>query len=772
MRNRTTSSYRQYRPHVLKTIEDASSGGVTQSLGSQVVGWMATNMYHPMAYGAKGDGTTDDEPVLDGLVNTTMSAGGWVLIDRSYKVNNDFTVPTGVNLWITENGRLVVPNDVTVSVLGSVNAGKYQIFDTSFRGNVILRSSGQAYPAVSVSYPEWWGIADGVDASRALRQCFRSSRALPVLLSGQYRLQAPVYLPNYAHLVGTGNQSPVRLRLDETFYPNRVQMLLVNGTGGTYTLTYSGQTTGALNHNADASTIQAALEALSTIDAGTVEVSEELNTSPNFRWLIEFDASHGAAAAVTIADSTSGGTGATVTACHFMLGNRCLSGEIYAYFDGLQFYVLDSSGSSPYVNSSLYMLHLGGNGAGILETSYLKNMGWFLSDDCEIAGYVKVEDTGPYLCENWAVSEGSAGVTHDYPIFLHATNGLSLRNVNYNPTAAIGSGSLESIYIRAGSWCQIEGMWCEKNPGNDIPLLYLLPRAAVTMTVRGLNVNEGASVSSSGNSIGVQIDFTDHTNPTQVDFRLEDCYMADMDIPVQILDTAGDAIDYSRTDFFLKNGFYSGSDFNGIELMTKNHLATAGSLGVVNNGRVKTIDQYCGRAYYASLTGISGDGATATVTVASVTTSQIAVGQRVAIAGTTNFNGTYTITAVNAGANTFAFAHAYSGSEATGTYTRVIPIQHDPLLVAPSDEFKAGAYLLMIGGRLAGSGVNKAALFFIGLGNTTNVTATQVAGDGTWSVAYDASNTALEITNGHSANVDDVTYCCIQMMNYHRNNIR
>lgn len=50
---------------------------------------------------------------------------------------------------------------------------------------------------------------------------------------------------------------------------NEVQTLTISGTptGGTYTLTYRGATTSAIAHNANAATIQAALEALDTIDA-------------------------------------------------------------------------------------------------------------------------------------------------------------------------------------------------------------------------------------------------------------------------------------------------------------------------------------------------------------------------------------------------------------------------------------------------------------------------------------------------------------------------
>lgn len=54
-----------------------------------------------------------------------------------------------------------------------------------------------------------------------------------------------------------------------------VQTVTVNGapTGGTYTLSFNGQTTSALAFNAVAADIQAALVALSTIGAGNVTVT-------------------------------------------------------------------------------------------------------------------------------------------------------------------------------------------------------------------------------------------------------------------------------------------------------------------------------------------------------------------------------------------------------------------------------------------------------------------------------------------------------------------
>lgn len=56
---------------------------------------------------------------------------------------------------------------------------------------------------------------------------------------------------------------------------DEVQTVTISGspTGGTFTLTFDGDTTAAIAHNAAAADVQAALEALGTIGAGNVTVS-------------------------------------------------------------------------------------------------------------------------------------------------------------------------------------------------------------------------------------------------------------------------------------------------------------------------------------------------------------------------------------------------------------------------------------------------------------------------------------------------------------------
>ena len=69
---------------------------------------------------------------------------------------------------------------------------------------------------------------------------------------------------------------------------NEVQTVAIpdNTLGGTYTLTYSGQTTGTIAYNADAATVDAALENLSNIGAGDVITTG--GDGPGTDWIVEF----------------------------------------------------------------------------------------------------------------------------------------------------------------------------------------------------------------------------------------------------------------------------------------------------------------------------------------------------------------------------------------------------------------------------------------------------------------------------------------------------
>jgi hypothetical protein len=70
---------------------------------------------------------------------------------------------------------------------------------------------------------------------------------------------------------------------------NEVQTITITGspTGGTFTLTYSGQTTAAIAYNATAAAVQSALEALSNINVNDITVAG--GPGPATPWTVTFD---------------------------------------------------------------------------------------------------------------------------------------------------------------------------------------------------------------------------------------------------------------------------------------------------------------------------------------------------------------------------------------------------------------------------------------------------------------------------------------------------
>ena len=85
------------------------------------------------------------------------------------------------------------------------------------------------------------------------------------ILPGDFSVMAQNVAGVYRCLTVDGYQPPV----------NEVQTVTITGspTGGTFTLTYSGQTTGSIAYNASAATVQTALVALSNIGSGQVAVT-------------------------------------------------------------------------------------------------------------------------------------------------------------------------------------------------------------------------------------------------------------------------------------------------------------------------------------------------------------------------------------------------------------------------------------------------------------------------------------------------------------------
>lgn len=96
---------------------------------------------------------------------------------------------------------------------------------------------------------------------------------------------------------------------------NEVQTITITGspTGGTYTLTYSGQTTSAIAYNATASTVQAALRALSNIGANDVTCTGGPHPGTAIVATFGGDLAGADVAEMTATSSLTGGTTPAVT---------------------------------------------------------------------------------------------------------------------------------------------------------------------------------------------------------------------------------------------------------------------------------------------------------------------------------------------------------------------------------------------------------------------------------------------------------------------------
>lgn len=94
---------------------------------------------------------------------------------------------------------------------------------------------------------------------------------------------------------------------------NEVQKIAIQGTasGGTFTLTYAGQTTSAIAYNASAATVDAALAALSNIGSGDVSVTGQ-SGGP---WFVEFTGTlaGGDRSQITASSSLTGSSASNLT---------------------------------------------------------------------------------------------------------------------------------------------------------------------------------------------------------------------------------------------------------------------------------------------------------------------------------------------------------------------------------------------------------------------------------------------------------------------------
>ena len=130
------------------------------------------------AYGAVGDGATDDRDVINDAHTAATAAGGVIIFPvtsggGTYKISSDITFNSDVTLLFLPGAKLSVDSGDTVTINGKVAYTLHQIF--SGAGTTTFAAG-----SVTEVYPHWWGITgDGVtDDSAALTSALEACMAI------------------------------------------------------------------------------------------------------------------------------------------------------------------------------------------------------------------------------------------------------------------------------------------------------------------------------------------------------------------------------------------------------------------------------------------------------------------------------------------------------------------------------------------------------------------------------------------------------------------
>jgi len=159
------------------------------------------------AYGAKGDGTTDDTAALEAAITHVDGADATLLFPKGeYVIGGDVTVPANICLKIEKGALLTVEDTSTLTVNGVIDAGLWQIFagDGAVAGN----------PKIEAVYPEWFGAiaGSGVDCSPVFEKAlnFFQNMRLSGDPENHYLLETQIGLPEIRFYRNDGRKGVIQ----------------------------------------------------------------------------------------------------------------------------------------------------------------------------------------------------------------------------------------------------------------------------------------------------------------------------------------------------------------------------------------------------------------------------------------------------------------------------------------------------------------------------------------------------------------------------------
>jgi hypothetical protein len=243
-------------------------------------------------------------------VNTT-----WTVVN-----NAGYTIPAGTVVAYPASGDQQVYFEVTTDVV--IESGS----TSTSTGEVELMALEPGTEANGLVAGSTWQLVDALAFVSTITSAASTSGGVDAESDEEYldRLRAELQLltprpilPNDFAVLSQRIAGVERATAIDGYIPavNEKQSVTITGspTGGTFTLTYSGQTTAAIAYNANAAAVQSALEALSNIGVGDVTVTG--GALPGTAVVVEFT---GALAGtnvsqMTASSSLTGGSSPAVT---------------------------------------------------------------------------------------------------------------------------------------------------------------------------------------------------------------------------------------------------------------------------------------------------------------------------------------------------------------------------------------------------------------------------------------------------------------------------
>lgn len=166
-----------------------------------------------------GDPATGYDTFTNAVATLNADGGSWTLVvpRGTHNVSANFTVNNNIHLAIQKGATIVIADNKTLTISGSLDAGLYQIFSCTGTGKVVFGSG-----AVKEIHPEWWGAkgdgtTDDVAAVQAALTAAGGKAAVNITAGKTFAVGTPVVVPSNTVLQGRGT----------------IKALTFSGSGGT-----------------------------------------------------------------------------------------------------------------------------------------------------------------------------------------------------------------------------------------------------------------------------------------------------------------------------------------------------------------------------------------------------------------------------------------------------------------------------------------------------------------------------------------------------------